>query len=176
MSDRENLTFEQAEGMAPPRTALAPGEISRELRALLWALLHDEIERSTAPASGRLTEPWRTILADEFVLHQHNMIDDFPALWPDYRPSLKRLFSDGDYVDIFGFLEWILRDRQTPRTLAEKIDWVLRHAQAAYRVAGRSIVPLTRAQASPAAKLRLADLYGVRPQISRGIQFYRRAV
>lgn len=175
--DRDRLTFEQAEGAMPLRSPLGPGEISPELRALLWALVHDEIERSTAPASGRLMEPWHTILADEFVLHRHGMIDDLPSLWADYRPALKRLFSDGDYVEIFGFLEWVLRDRQTPRALAGKIDWVLRHAHAAYRVAdGRTIVAQNQDQPRPPARLRLADLRDPRSQISLGVQFYRRAV
>jgi hypothetical protein len=177
VADRDSLTFEQAEGAAPLRAALGPGEISRELRALLWALVHDEIERSTEPVGGRLLDPWRTILADEFVLHRHGMIDDFPTHWADYRPVLKLLFSEGNYVEIFGFLEWILRDKQTPRNLSGKIDWVLRHARAAYRVAGgRSIVPVGCEQPRPPIKLRLVDLRGMRPQISLGVEFYRRAI
>lgn len=175
--DRDSLTFEQAEGVVPMRLPLGPGELSSELRALLWALLHEEVDRSTAPSSGRLLEPWRTILADEFVLHRHGMIDDFPVLWQDCRPILRRLFGEGDYVEVFGFLEWILRDRQTPRTLAGRIDRVLRHARAAYRVLdGRTIVAETREHARPSARLRLVDLHAARSQISLGVEFYRRAI
>jgi hypothetical protein len=54
---------------------------------------------------------------------------------------------------------------------------VLRHARAAYRVAdSRSIVPLDGERPKPPVKLRLVDLRGARPQISLGVQFYRRAI
>ena len=39
-ADRKALTFEQAEGIVPLPTQLLPKEVSQELSALLWAVVH----------------------------------------------------------------------------------------------------------------------------------------
>ncbi len=47
-ADRKALTFEQAEGIVPLPTQLLPKEVSQELSALLWAVVHASLNRSAA--------------------------------------------------------------------------------------------------------------------------------
>ena len=45
-ADRKALTFEQAEGIVPLPTQLLPKEVSQELSALLWAVVHANLNRT----------------------------------------------------------------------------------------------------------------------------------
>jgi len=45
-ADRKALTFEQAEGIVPLPTRLLPKEVSQELSALLWAVVHANLNRT----------------------------------------------------------------------------------------------------------------------------------
>ena len=64
-ADRKALTFEQAEGIVPLPTQLLPKEVSRELSALLWAVVHASLNR-TGGARHRplISVSWRGLDAN----------------------------------------------------------------------------------------------------------------
>ena len=76
---RKDLTFEQAEGLAPLPTQLARTEVSQELRAVLWKYIHEQIDK-TAGSGGfgyYLGKPWDHILKEVHVYRELKLIDDF---------------------------------------------------------------------------------------------------
>ena len=88
---RKRLTFKQAEGIDPLPTQLKRGEISKEFRAALWAVVHHELDRARwAYEDDYLTEPWDSILRDVHVLHDRNAVDEFPSHYYDLVDKLKR--------------------------------------------------------------------------------------
>src|SRR4051794_21194627 len=109
--DRKRLTFEQAEGAAPLPTQLKPKEVSRELRALLWEVVYGSLVYGGCgwDHENNIVDPWYTILRDMHVYRHHGFVDDFQAGRFEVYPALKRMFAAGDYLSIFGFLQWVLR-------------------------------------------------------------------
>lgn len=128
--DRKRLTFEQAEGAEPLPSQLALKEVSQELRAGLWQVVHDSVMECTDRYAGIIGEPWLTILRDQHVRRHHR----FECRLMYVQPDLQRLFQIGDYLDIFGFIEWVLRHDDCPVGLALEVAEVLDRCRAAYTI------------------------------------------
>jgi hypothetical protein len=144
-AERKELTFEQAEGAEPVPTQLKLKEVSERLRAALWRVVHNSLREARlwedyAPAP-RLKSPWGEILLDLYTYRYHRMTfhNNADALIDEARA----IFERGDYIAIFGWLQWVLRRRGCPYRFAEKVDAALRFSRAAYRVVdGDTIVPI----------------------------------
>jgi hypothetical protein len=139
-ADRRRLTFEQAEGVEPLPRQLQPKELSKQLRALLWAFVHDSITRDVY--DGQLRQ-WREIFYSYHILREHLMADEFVDMPRLLIEKYKRIFVGGNYVEVFGFLQFVLRHRSRPYKFAEYLDLTLSNARAAYRVLdGDTIIPV----------------------------------
>ena len=72
----------------------------------------------------------------------HRMADEFSPNYLRYLADAKEIFEHGSYLDIFGWLQWVLR-HAPPAKFADQIDMALKKGHAAYRVLkGHTIVPL----------------------------------
>jgi hypothetical protein len=136
--------------------------VSRELRSALWDLIHSYlsacIQRNDFGPSY-LTPPWSTILKDEFVYRQHKMVDDFSKSVKVLIPVTRTIFEDGDYVAIFGWLEFVLKHPSCPPNVAEDVEGTLRFCQAAYRVVDKEVICPIASDAEHATVVRaFADL------------------
>ncbi|WP_188913261.1 hypothetical protein [Salinarimonas ramus] len=146
------MSFEQAEGVEPLPTQLQLKQLTQELRALLWAVIVNSTERSATEAmTGYMgttlvfsaQSAWGRILRDKHVLRDHLPIDEFDSDFHFQMESLKKIFWEGDYVLVFGTLQWILRHASCPPNLARGVDFCLQRARAAYRVIdGRTVAPI----------------------------------
>jgi hypothetical protein len=171
LAERKRLTFEQAEGAEPIPTQLRLKELSPALRAALWAMVLDNLNESTRQVDyvGYIVvDPWRRILEARHVYQLHKMADEFNNHLNTIRPELKALFQTGDYVRVFGFLQFVLRHQDCPYRFADKLEVVLKYGKAAYRVADRTIVPLGSdaefATIHGAMKAGFLAIYGVHEQ------------
>jgi hypothetical protein len=146
IEERKKLTFEQAEGAEPLPAQLQLRKVSPQLRALLWGCLHSFLSDATSHpdyAPDALDKPWSIILKDEHVHRQHLMADDFANDAKMLTKNIRPIFERGDYLAIFGWLEYVLKHHACPRTFAESITRVLIHCRAAYRVIdGKVICPI----------------------------------
>ncbi len=145
-ADRKRLTFEQAEGADPLPIQLQLRELSEELRAVLWHLFYESFQKSLSTGSGVLhvspffVDPWQHILYDKHVYRDHRMADEFSSRWKDLEQELKSIFVHGDYIRLFGFVQWVLRHPKCPYSLADGVDWALSRCRAAYRVFDRKMI------------------------------------
>ena len=143
---RKQITFEQAEGIEPLPAQLRIGELTQELRALLWAVFHGHLQNSRQRpdySKPLISDPWRGILLDKHIFRDHKMADDFDDNYDRCEKMVKAIFEAGDYVRVFGFVQWILRHPKRPFGLERQIDAVLRRAHAAYAVLdGNTIIPI----------------------------------
>jgi hypothetical protein len=139
--DRKRLTFEQAEGAEPLPSQLKLKEVSNELRALLWNIFFRELR---VDEGGRyLSEPIVTLLYEWHVKRQFKAADEFSPNYLDWVEKLKPVFMEGDYVEIFGFVQWALRHPFKPDQLEIEVDEALRASRAAYALFDRdTIVPI----------------------------------
>lgn len=159
---RKNLTFAQAEGAEPLPTQLQLKELSPELRSRLWHVIYNSLLESRAQpdySKAVLTNPWRQILYDMHVFHNHRMADDFSYLFDDWRIILKNLFVHGDYIKVFDFIQWVLRHPARPNRFDERIAIALRGARAAYAVQnGYTIIPIASAEEGKTLERAFADV------------------
>jgi hypothetical protein len=97
--DRKRLTFEQAEGAAPLPAQLKLKELSDELRALLWRVVHDSLvtaRQSTFEGGGPyLTRPWSEILRDMHTYRDHQPTDEFNYAFKHWNDKIKLVFYAG---------------------------------------------------------------------------------
>jgi hypothetical protein len=61
-------------------------------------------------------------------------VDEFTSSFDDWLEDLKGLFWEGDYLRIFGFLQWVLRHEEKPYRLEIEVAEALRASRAAYAV------------------------------------------
>lgn len=142
---RKGLSFEQAEGAAPLPSQLQLGELSKELRARLWAVIHESLKGDCnnhmgyAYVGGR----WGQILDDHAVVRLHEMIDEVQSDPRMIVPRLSAMFKTGTYTDVLGFVQFVLRHHQCPPGLGRAVGLTLQHCHAAYRlVESRTVVPI----------------------------------
>jgi hypothetical protein len=70
IDERKKITFEQAEGAEPLPSQLQLGEVSPQLRALLWDRIHSYLKEAWEHSdygTAYLDKPWSIILKDEHV-------------------------------------------------------------------------------------------------------------
>jgi hypothetical protein len=102
-ADRRRLTFEQAEGAEPLPGQLLPKELSRQLRALLWMVVHEtlmsDVERSDygQPFFG---QAWQQIFYDFHVMHDHKLADEFSNAAKFLIEAVKVKFTAGSYIQV----------------------------------------------------------------------------
>jgi hypothetical protein len=138
--DRRNLTFEQAEGLTPLPMQLKRDEVSKELRAKLWAymygVLYPEYERHMLTGQGR----WLSILQDVHVLRDHYRIDKFNVNGVVDRVG--NLIEKGRYDQVYGWLDFVIKHDQCPRDFIEKVAAILIECRSAYRIVDGTLWPL----------------------------------
>ncbi|CTQ56719.1 hypothetical protein LP7551_05280 [Roseibium album] len=145
--DRKSLTFEQAEGAASLPQQLQLKEVSSKLRAVLWRIVHDSLSRHRKFAINarrpHLIDPWDRILRSAHTFRDHRMIDEYEEHADTQISKVKQIFSNGDYLEIFGWLQYVLRNNP-PHGFANAIDTALNYCHAAYRVFDHTtIVPFS---------------------------------
>jgi hypothetical protein len=156
--DRSKLTFEQAEGVAPLARQLELQEVSPQLRAVLWDYVHRSLVGKTS-RDGYLFGDWQTILRDMHVHRYHKMADEFTSDEEVLYPRIKGIFVRGTYLEIFGFLQWVMRHPSCVYEFATNIDRLLRVSRAAYRVVnGDTIAPISSSEEKDTLLRAFADL------------------
>lgn len=142
IEQRKRLSFEQVEGVEPLPSQLQLREISPKLRAVLWHYIHSQLKTCTETEYSRryLIDPWLSILQDEHVYRQHGMVDDFVNQTNQLIPETRDIFENGDYVAIFGWLEFVLKHPECPYGFAGEIENLLRFCRAAYRVVDKKVI------------------------------------
>src|SRR5215471_10274325 len=144
-AERKKLTFEQAEGAEPLPTQLKLKEVSPALRAALWAVVLRSIDDAIHGDDWTryyVGEPWHDILKENHIFRQHRMADEFTDEPRHVREELKTIFVSGDYVQIFGFLQFVIRHRRCPAGFAKLVEGSLKFAHAAYHVVEQTICPI----------------------------------
>jgi hypothetical protein len=148
-ADRKRLTFEQAEGVDALPTQILPKEVTRELRAVLWAAVFASISKGVRHDNlgysyARLGSEWSQILYDYHVFREHLPADDYNNDAKFLIPKIKELMLAGQYFRIFGFLQFVLRHQNRPHLFREEVETALSTARSAYKiVGGDTIVPIS---------------------------------
>jgi hypothetical protein len=162
---RKYLSFEQAEGVEPLPEQLKLRELSPQLRARLWQVFFLSINENVNPGHSAFLEPatifgdWQQIFYDKHVLRDDKMVDEFNNLYDVIIAQMKVLFSKGNYVQVLGLTQWVLRHPSCPYGLAAAVDRALEDSHAAYRVVdGDTIAPIASEEELNGLKRAFADV------------------
>ena len=160
---RKGLTFSQAEGLEPLPRQLALTEISQELRAKLWAIVHLSLENarehSSITGGSYFSKRWRDILWRMHVMRDHRMVDEFKNDCHSHVKALKVVFATGAYHEVFSLVQWLLQQPERP-IHADVVRRVLADTRAAYRLLddGCTIVPVASEEEGQAVQKAFADV------------------
>ena len=77
----------------------------------------------------------------------------------DFRKRLKIIFATGEYQEIYGFLQWLLRAAPSPLNW-KTIDMLLEHCHSAYRIIddGKTFAPISSSEDAAAVNRAFSDL------------------
>jgi hypothetical protein len=163
LARRRSLSFEQAEGAEKLPSQLATTEVTQQLRSYVWAVVHASLEkyrRSDTMGYGGswFNDPWATILKEKHVVRDHRMADEFVNDARKLTDDLKGWFARGNYTQIYGTIQWVLRHRMCPPDLAPSIEIALERSHSAFRLFDRNtIAPISDEHEAAALRAGLAD-------------------
>jgi hypothetical protein len=165
--DRRNrLTFAQAEGASPVPSQLALKEISEPLRARLWRMVYSQLvdsflEQGAYFGDVLLADPWKSVMLDWFTDREHGYADEFNNKADKQIAKAKRIITEGGYVAVFDFLQFVMRHHKISGLFAKRVGAILQECQAAYRVVDRTIIPIASAEEGMAIEDTLRNLQSI---------------
>jgi hypothetical protein len=160
IEDRRGLTFAQAEGVEELPRQLALREISPELSAVLWAVIHEMLDEARSNTgyygeSDFIKEPWNSLLRMWWILRLHKNIDELPE--PGALINLvKKTVTSREYVKVFDFLQFIMSRPEKPHKFDKTVDTFLKNTKSAYRVVENHIIPTISDEQADAVRAALA--------------------
>ena len=138
------MSFGEREGATTLPGPLKLGELSPELRSLLWAVTYRSLKKSIKYSSidgyAVFSRPWNAILEIRHVFKLHKPIDEFSPECRFHINPLKKLFFEGTHIEVFEFLELVMQLKDCPYGFADKITRALKHARAAYIVVDKRMI------------------------------------
>jgi hypothetical protein len=140
--DRTKVSFAEAEKGVQFPAILKWGEIDQRLRSALWTPVflfldhHFEYDNYADGARYSLKSPASEIMTREFVLRRHRFISDYKENFhkDEYIESWSTFFKKSDYMDIFDFLTFIVRDPDCPSNLINIIARAMDQPFSPYRL------------------------------------------
>jgi hypothetical protein len=140
----ETLTFAQREGAEPLPSQLQPKVISSEMRALLWRIIDESMEKSVrhptvyGDGESHFRDPWLSVLKQKHHFRDHQLTD-FVNNYEERRNEVRAIFQEGDYVAVLGFMEWLLQLDRCPISRVLVGD-ILELTRSAYQLVGERLI------------------------------------
>ena len=101
---------------------------------------------------------WEPILYDKHVYLDDNFVSNWTNKYSHHYEKLNNLFQNGSYIHIFDFVQFVLRHPKCPYRLDEAVESILRQTLSAYRVIGKTIIPMASEAEGAAVTQAFADL------------------
>lgn len=161
----DKLRFDQRYGGASLPTQLSPHELSDELRARVWAVIHQSLEAGKRydrdSAEYRTTWIWGTFLLKWHIEVDHSPSDEFKR---EYRPAVayaKAILFQSDFGRFYTFLE-MLAETEDLSAVSAQVAGALIDSRAAWRIIGTEIMPVTSDEQAKAisAALQVVSKHG----------------
>ena len=104
----------------------------------------EQARHRDAYGDSRLRSPWDLIMRAKHTRRDHKFVDEFENKPTKLINEVKQIFKEGSYVDVLGFVQWLLQTFRDPPIKHQKVQWILEHCRSPYRVVdGEIIVPIT---------------------------------
>lgn len=130
---RQNMSFSQAEGLAPLPDRLKLGELSHELRAAIWKDVYVSIMKSRDfDDEYSLLRPWADISFDFFVKVLHKPADEWSDDTDETVAQFKSIILRQEYNIVFDALQFVMRHPDSDLSLANDLAVTFERGRAAY--------------------------------------------
>lgn len=130
------VPFSQRTGLEPIPPQLKLGEVSTELRGLIFYYVSLEIDREsyTPFSSAVFKEQWKRVAMDLHVLFFKQSVDTFKHSAYDTEQRIKTFIDRADIGQLFNFVEFFVQHRICSSELKRELAEAFVTARAAYRV------------------------------------------
>lgn len=92
--------------------------------------------------------PWRTILYDFHVRFKHEMASNFNNEAEHHVADWTKLFLNRSFNEVFDIVEFVLQHPSCDPLLPARIEGALRDSRCAYRLVGKTLVPISNEHAA----------------------------
>ena len=145
--EQRRLTFSQEQGLATLPSQLKLGELSAELRSVLWVCIVHELECTRVRnyyGRVRVSEVWETILRDAHVFLYHKPADEFDASFDELVDQYETLIWSNIFNEVVDFLQFVMRHPVCEHRFIDQVRSLLEYCKAAYVVldGGPTFVPI----------------------------------
>jgi hypothetical protein len=164
---RKTLSFAEAEGKIRFPGVLEWGQLDQRIRAALWngifPFFDEHVVYHEISEYSEYYEPLNSILIREYVDRRHGFVSDFVEKYPSKKhclDDLAAIFRQWDYIELFDFLTFFLRDGECPQEVVESVAAALDNSWSPYRLVLKppTVVP---AISKPQAAIVKRDLSAV---------------
>ncbi|WP_147407852.1 AbiJ-NTD4 domain-containing protein [Rhodopseudomonas palustris] len=148
--DRTKVSFAEAEGKSRFPPILQWGEIDERLRSGLWNVIYlflkSHIKFNASTRYYSLVDPAASILIREHVHRRYEFFSDYTNRFSSddvYLNNWADYFRKRDYIELFDFITFLVRDPDCPAQLIERIAYVLDEPYSPYRlsISAKTIYP-----------------------------------
>jgi hypothetical protein len=141
--NREEISFEQAEGVAELPSQMALKTTSQILRARLWDVILRRVEadQRRVKLEHGLGPKWKMVYRDYAIRKLGAFADQVGDRKSDFIAAVRPSFASDNYVRVFGTTEWLVRVADD-EYLSKEVASVLEEERSAYRLVDSSIVPI----------------------------------
>lgn len=157
-SEDTYIPFSQRTGLAPRPPQLGLGEVSSELRRLLYYYLDLEIEREEyfGVESSYFDGGWLRVAKDFHVLFFRKPSNTFSNSPYEVRQVLDRFIRNAEIGSLFDLVEFFVRHPKTSSELKQDLSTAFVSAKAAYRIIENQIVAIGTEQLAEAFEAAIA--------------------
>jgi hypothetical protein len=140
---RDEISFEQAEGVFRLPSQMALKSTTRVLRARLWNAILERVEADQRKLhlTSTLGPKWKAIFRDYAVRRLGAFADQVDGQKSSFIAAIRPNFEGKDYVKVLGVSEWLVRAAQD-EYFSKQMAFILEDERSAYRLIDSSIVPI----------------------------------
>jgi AbiJ N-terminal domain 4 len=128
------IPFSQRIGLEPIPPQLELGEVSDELRRLLYYYISLEINRERKPGLTVFTEKWKRVAMDLHVLFFRKPIETYGRKVSTTEQGISACIKGADIGQLFNLIEFFVRHPGCSDELKRELAGAFVTARAAYRV------------------------------------------
>lgn len=165
-----NLPFSQRTGLEPIPPQLSLGEVSVELRRLIYYYISLEIDRETYEGYGPagFTDKWKRVARDLHVLFFKQSVDSFNHGAYENKKRLKIFVEHADLGQLFNLVEFMVQHQGCSGELKRELAEAFVVARAAYRIFGdKHIAAIGTEEQAEAFERAIADAEGTNAAAAR---------
>lgn len=143
-SDQPYIPFSQRTGIVPIPPQLKLGEVSADLRRLLYYFISHEIERESRSGydSAYFADEWERVARDFHVLFCKRDPDEFKNSPYEINKLIKFVIEKAKIGGLFDLVEFFVRHKLCSDELKSDLAGAFVTARAAYRIVNSQIVAI----------------------------------